>query len=92
MSAPEPVVRAVMEALGCEERGGKYRYCHQHGGTLGEWTERGCAHAARAADAGHAASLEWAAEQVEGPSEIPLHASTCVYLASQLRRWARGER
>jgi hypothetical protein len=81
-----------MEVRGCEERSGKWRYCYWHGGTDGEWTERGCGEAVRMADAAFAASLEWAAEQVEGPSEVPLHASTCVYLAAVLRHWARGDR
>jgi hypothetical protein len=85
VTAPEPVVLAVMEAYGCGANSNGF--CNRHHSV---WTGRGCRDAVEATDAAFAASLEWAAERVEGPSEIPLHASTCVYLASELRRWARG--
>ena len=90
VTAPESVVQAVMEVRGCEERGGKWRYCYWHGGTDGEWTERGCGEAVRMADAAFAASLEWAAGQFD---DAPLAYSVRGDLAPRiLRRWARGER
>jgi hypothetical protein len=67
-----------MDALGCCEVSTlptDPTWCEQHEEA---WGERGCPEALLAADAAFAASLEWAAERVEGPSEIPRHASTCV--------------
>ena len=99
MTAPESIVQAVMEVRGCEERGGKWRYCYWHGGTDGEWTERGCGEAVRMADAAFAASLEWAARSIGETQDHPKNAGMSdecyegVTLAAILiRGWARGDR
>jgi hypothetical protein len=69
MSAPESVVRAVMEALGCckvsHDATGPW-FCEVH---EDNWTDRGCAEARLAADAAWVAArreaLLEAAERIE---------------------------
>ena len=70
MSAPDVVVRAVQEALDCET--------HGYG-----WLRKAdcCPTAERIADAAHKASLEWAAEQMNGRYAQP-------WAVDVLRRWA----
>lgn len=70
--APQSVVEAVQEALGCvrDERPDYPNLpvvCLTHG--CSSWSERGCWDAVDAADAAFAATLEWAAEHLPSVTE-----------------------
>jgi hypothetical protein len=99
MSAPESVVQAVMGLIPPEQHG---QLCpvwtgrNRQTGAPGPLNECDCWqawHAQRRANAAFAASLEWAAEQVEHPNPCPasVQCEPCA-TGHLLRRWARGER
>ena len=103
MSAPESVVRAVMEALGCEES--QYHQCGLHQFITWEagWTDRGCPVAVKAADAAWVAArreaLLEAAEWIEQhypediwPEPCEGHMTTDRIAASMSRSNARALR
>lgn len=73
MTAPESVVQAIMEALGCRKEfdkflGDRVAFCVWH---QCRWLldRDGCNVAVRAADAAFGASLEWAAERLDEGDE-----------------------
>lgn len=87
--APESVVRAVMEALGCEGIFGP------NGAECGEhrfWGERGCTEAVEAADAAWASAypeaLRDAGERLDALTAIFKDGSKAYATAYTLRRWA----
>lgn len=88
-TAPESVVQAVMRATNCHIDPDE-ESCWVHGS---EVRNSLCQQAVRSADAAFAASLEWAAEQVEHPNPCPasVQCEPCA-TGNLLRRWARGER
>lgn len=98
MSAPESVVRAVMEALGCDiaadADGDRWCLTHEAG-----WRGGRCPDADRAADAAWVASLEAAAERFQAVADddskrMPARV-TARAAEKTLLRWAgeqeRGE-
>ena len=87
MSAPDVVVRAVQEALGCKacDCGGNHPLsCLEHDAM--RWTGRGCEAAVRAADAAHKASRAHTLREAAARFDTYFKAATGA--AATLRRWA----